>query len=339
MERIVESRVPSSIFQSAIEHRQSNMSANLQADLPWHRPVLVEQVVEFLAPSPGAALVDCTAGTGGHSLALLPHLLPIPLSAGPRQQAVAGRLIAIDCDAQALERAQRRLTEFHPHVQFVHDNFSQLPEVLKHLGVARVHGVLADLGMSSPQVDQPERGFSFLKDGPLDMRMDQRRAATAASLIRQLSEHDLTTLLQTYGEERWARRIAKRIVNARRIQPIRTTTQLARLAADAIPSRVASRHLHPATRTFLALRIAVNEELASLKTLLDVLPDVLLPGGRAVIITFHSLEDRLVKQAFQRGARAGLLRLLTKKPVRPSAQELAENPRSRSAKLRAVERC
>ena len=300
---------------------------NPKSEIPWHRPVLVKQVLEWLAPTPGNTIVDATVGTGGHSLAILPHLLP------------AGRLIAIDCDTQALEHAKLRLTEFHPHVEFLHDNFSNLPEALARFGITRVHGLLADLGMSSLHVDQPERGFSFQQEGPLDMRMDQRLTTTAASLIHRLSEQDLARLLETDGEERWARRIAKRIVSARHLQPIRTTTQLARLVADAVPRRAASRRLHPATRTFLALRIAVNEELASLQKLLDVLPEVLLSGARAVFITFHSLEDRLVKRAFQRGARAGVFRLLIKKPVRPSAQEIAENPRSRSAKLRAVERC
>ena len=298
-----------------------------QSELPWHRPVLVQEVMEFLAPQPGQTLVDCTVGTGGHSLAILPRLLP------------NGRLLALDCDAQALERAQRRLAEFRPQVQMVHDHFSRLPEVLQHLGIPRVDGLLADVGISSLHVDQPERGFSFLQEGPLDMRMDQRLTTTAASLIQELSEEDLAHLLEAYGEERWARRIAQRIVSARTIHPIQTTRQLARLVAEAIPSRATSRRIHPATRTFLALRIAVNRELDSLQTLLEVLPEVVVAGGRAVIITFHSLEDRLVKQAFRRGAHAGLFKLLTKKPVRPSAQELVENPRSRSAKLRAVETC
>jgi len=293
---------------------------------PVHRPVMVKEVIEFLALRPGQTVVDCTVGTGGHSLAILPHLMP------------SGRLIAIDRDAQALALAQTCLTEFSPHVRFVHENFWHLPQILKRLGVTAVNGLVADLGLSSVHVEVPERGFSFLKEGPLDMRMDQRQTTTAASLIQRLSEQELARLLYVYGEERWSRRIARRIATARAQAPIRTTTQLARLVAEAIPAKVHSRRLHVATRTFLALRITVNEELAALEALLQALPDILAPGGRAVVLAFHSLEDRLVKRAFQQGAKTGVFRLLTKRPLRPSAQELAENPRSRSSRLRAVER-
>lgn len=293
---------------------------------PWHQPVMVEEAVECLAPRPGQRLVDCTVGTGGHGLALLPHLMP------------SGRLIAIDCDAQALLAADKRLTEFSPHVELVHDNFRHLPQILRHRHLTKVDGILADLGMSSLHLDQPERGFSFQHEGPLDMRMDPRGTTTAASLLRRLPESELTHLLQTYGEERWARRIAKHLVAVRRRTPIETTTQLARLVAEAVPPQAGPRRLHPATRTFQALRMAVNDELASLELLLASLPKVLRSGGRAVIITFHSLEDRPVKQCFRRGEQAGLWKLLTKKPLTPSEREVEENPRSRSAKLRAVEK-
>jgi len=293
---------------------------------PWHQPVMVEEAVEFLAPRPGQRLVDCTVGTGGHSLAILPHLMP------------SGRLLAVDCDAQALLAADKRLTEFSPHVELVHDNFRHLPQILRHRHLTKVDGVLADLGMSSLHLDQPERGFSFQHEGPLDMRMDPRGTTTAASLLRRLPESELAHLLQAYGEERWARRIAKHLVTVRRRTPIETTTQLARLVADAVPSQAGPRRIHPATRTFQALRMAVNEELASLELLLAALPKVLRSGGRAVIITFHSLEDRLVKQGFRRGEQAGLWKLLMKKPLTPSEREVEENPRSRSAKLRAVEK-
>jgi len=297
-----------------------------QSEIPWHRSVLVTQVVELLDPKPGTTIVDCTVGTGGHSLAILPHLLP------------NGRLIALDCDAQALELARMRLSEFHPHVQFVHENFRRLPEILPRVGIAQVHGLIADLGLSSVHVETPERGFSFMKEGPLDMRMDHRQPTTAASLIQRLSEQELARLLRTLGEERWAHRIAKRIVATRTATPIRTTTQLARLVSDALGAKAAPGRIHPATRTFLALRIAINDELSALQALLAALPDVLARGGRAVFITFHSLEDRLVKRAFQQGARAGVFRLLTKKPLGPAAAEVSENPRARSAKLRAAER-
>ena len=299
-----------------------------------HTPVLVARVVEFLAPAPGQVIVDCTVGAGGHSLAILPKILPATDAGGAK----AGRVLAVDRDAQALAAARERLIEFAPQVEFLHDNFSQLPELLTRAGVDRIHGIVADFGLSSLHVDQPERGFSFLREGPLDMRMDQRQPLTAASLIRQAPEEELARILEVYGEERFARRIAKRLVAARRTAPIQTTTQLARVVADAVPGRGASFRIHPATRTFQALRIAVNQELAAVEALLRALPDVLLPGGRAVLISFHSLEDRLVKRAFQQGARDGLFRMLTKKPVTASDQELAANPRSRSAKLRAVER-
>jgi 16S rRNA (cytosine1402-N4)-methyltransferase len=290
-----------------------------------HRPVMAREAVEWLAPGPSKTIVDCTSGLGGHGLALLPHLMP------------SGELIALDCDAEALEQSRKRLVEFQPHIRVLHANFRDVAMVLKDAGVSQAHGLLADLGFSSLQVDTAERGFSFQREGPLDMRMDPRQPLTAAALIHRLSEYDLANLLFTVGEERWSRRIAKRIVEVRKRTPIRTTTQLAEIVADAAPRRGRPR-IHPATRTFQALRIAVNDELAALDALLASLPEILLPGGRAVIITFHSLEDRRVKQAFQRGAREGLYRVLTKKPMRAGGVELVENPRARSAKLRAVER-
>lgn len=291
-----------------------------------HQPVMVEAVIDGLSPRPGGRIVDCTVGTGGHGLAILPHLMP------------SGRLIALDCDAQALVAAQTRLTEFSSHVTFIHDNFRHLPQILRRVRLTKVDGVLADLGVSSLHLDQPQRGFSFQREGPLDMRMDPRLTTTAASLLRRLPERELIWILETYGEERWARRIAKRLMAVRQAAPLETTTQLARLIAQAVPPSRAPRRIHPATRTFQALRIAVNDELASLEALLAALPNVLRSGGRAVLITFHSLEDRLVKQAFRRGVQDGVFRMLTKKPLVPSDAEVAKNPRSRSAKLRAVER-
>ena len=298
-----------------------------QPERSAHQPVLVNDVLEYLAPQPGAVMVDCTVGAGGHSLRLLPRLLP------------TGRLIAIDRDPEALALARQRLMEFHPQIEFVQGDFRHLSAILARLGLSTVDGVVADLGMSSVQVDRPERGFSFLREGPLDMRMDSTQPTTAASLVNRLPESELAQVIRRYGEERWASRIAKRIVTARRTQPIQTTSQLARIVAEAIPSGHRSYRIHPATRTFQALRIAVNDELGSLQALLEFLPEALNPGGRAAIIAFHSLEDRLVKQSFRQGAEAGIVRLLTKKPVRPPADEQQDNPRSRSAKLRAVERC
>jgi 16S rRNA (cytosine1402-N4)-methyltransferase len=267
--------------------------------------------------------VDCTVGLGGHSLGLLPRLLP------------DGRLIAMDQDEQALELARRRLAEFAPQVTLVRGNFSRLPEALARLGLERVDGIVADLGIASLHVERAERGFSFTHEGPLDMRMDLGLTTTAAALIQRLPEPELAHLLAVYGQERWARRIAKRIASVRRSQPITTTTQLARLVAEAVPGRS---RIHPATRTFQALRIAVNDELGALDALLAGLPDCLASGGRAVLISFHSLEDRRVKRAFREGAASGVYRLLAKKPMTASDDERARNPRSRSAKLRAVER-
>lgn len=300
---------------------------NPQSKIVWHQPVLVKEVLEWLAPASGQTIIDCTLGAGGHGVAMLPRLLP------------SGRLIGVDQDEQALERARARLTEFEPQVQYLHANFRDLPERLAQARRLPVDGLLADLGLCSLHVDTPDRGFSFSHEGPLDMRMDQRQDTTAASLVARLSERELADLLWRYGEERLARRIAKRIVMTRRLMPIQTTVQLARVVAEASPRRAdGQRSLHPATRTFQALRIAVNDELGSLEALLKALPKLVRPGGRIVLIAFHSLEDRVVKQAFRRGAEEGWCRLLTKKPVRPSAEEVAANPRARSAKLRALER-
>ena len=292
----------------------------------WHRPVMVEAVLRYLQPHPGATIVDGTVGTGGHSLALLTPLLP------------NGRLIAIDRDQVSLGMARERLREFEPHVTFIHENYRNLPTVLKRLDMTRVDGLLLDLGMSSAQVDRAERGFSFSKEGPLDMRMDETQATTAETLIKQLTVEELTQLLQTLGEERFARRIAHRIVQARRVRLMTTTSQLADIITEAVPPAARHGRLHPATRAFQALRMAVNDELGALDEFLGYLPDLLAAGARAVIISFHSLEDRLVKRAFAQGARSGTWRLLTPKPLRPTEDEVKDNPRARSAKLRAVEK-
>ena len=244
----------------------------------------------------------------------------------------------MDRDREVLAMARRRLAEFEPQVEFAHGNFRDLPRLLKELGLSQVDGVLLDLGMSTFQVDQAERGFSFSKDGPLDMRMDREQEVRAATLVNALSTDELAMMLETLGEERFANRIARQIVQARRAQPIATTTQLARLVADAVPSGARHGRLHPATRTFQALRLAVNDELGALQQFLEEIGALLTPGGRLAIIAFHSLEDRLVKQRFARGMREDVWTVLTKKPVRPTDSEMSQNPRSRSARLRCVER-
>lgn len=296
------------------------------AEPHWHEPVLAHEVLQCLAPRSGAILVDGTLGTGGHSAMLLPRLLP------------AGRLIGIDLDPQSLEAAQQRLREFLPQLVVTHGNYRRLAEILARLGITAIDGLLLDLGMSSPQVDQAARGFSFLREGALDMRMDPSQQTTAAMLVNEWSADDLTDMLSTLGEERFAQRIARQMVRERQAGAITTTAQLAALVARAVPRGARYGRLHPATRTFQALRIAVNDELGALEALLGDLPRLLNPGGRAVIIAYHSLEDRLVKHAFAQGMRDGLWTVLTKKPVRPGDAEAAENPRARSAKLRAVER-
>lgn len=293
----------------------------------WHQPVMGLEVLGHLRPASGATVVDGTVGTAGHSLMILPRLLP------------SGRLIAIDRDRDALQAARQRLAEFAPQVTFVHGNFRDLPRILQGLGVSRVNGLLLDLGMSSAQVDAAERGFSFSQEGPLDMRMDREQAPTAWALVNRLAADELAVIFATFGEERFAQRIARRIVQARRAGPMTTTTQLARLVAEAVPARTRYGRIHPATRVFQALRMAVNDELGALEECLERLPGLLAPGGRAVLLTFHSLEDRLVKRRFARGAREEAWGVLTRKPVCPSVEEVSRNPRARSAKLRAIERC
>ena len=291
-----------------------------------HQPVMTQEVLRYLNPQPGSTVVDGTVGAGGHSATILPRLVPF------------GRLVAIDRDEEALAIAQACLAEFIPHVSFVHEDYRHLGTILQRLQLSQVDGVVLDLGMSSLQVDQAHRGFSFSKAAPLDMRMDCGQELTAERLVNRLTMEELTTLLGTLGEERFARRIARSIVEARRRRPITMTTDLAEIVTRAVPGNARYGRLHPATRTFQALRMTVNDELGALETLLASLGHVLRAGGRAVILTFHSLEDRLVKRAFVQGMHEGLWTLLTKKPVRPSPEEVAHNPRARSAKLRAIER-
>lgn len=292
----------------------------------WHHPVMGAEVLRLLNPQSGQTIVDGTVGTGGHSLMILPRILP------------SGRLIAIDRDRDALQVARKRLTEFEPQVTFVRDDFRNLATVLADLGLARVDGILLDLGMSSAQLDRAERGFSFAHEGPLDMRMDTEQDATAEALVNERSADELAMIFETFGEERFAKRIATHLVQARRQHRVTTTTELARLVVEALPPAARHGRLHAATRIFQALRMAVNDELGSLEAVLESLRTVLNPGGRAIILTFHSLEDRLVKHTFTQGMHDGSWTLLSKKPLRPLSEEVAANPRARSAKLRAVER-
>jgi 16S rRNA (cytosine1402-N4)-methyltransferase len=290
---------------------------------PRHIAVMPGEVLEFLASAPGQTVVDATVGGGGHSKLILEKIAP------------GGKLIGLDRDPTMLELAAPRLQKKETTVVLVNENFDQIGEVLKGQSIQSVDGMLADLGISSDQLDRPERGFSFQEEGPLDMRMDPRSGEPASRLVQRLSERDLADLFWRYGEERYSRRIARRIVETRKKSPIETTTQLKDLVRRSVPKQRGGRErIDPATRVFQALRIAVNDELGALGRFLEGAGNWLKPGGRLVVISFHSLEDRLVKQAFRE---AGRWEVLTRKPVRASEDEVRTNPRARSAKLRAAQ--
>jgi 16S rRNA (cytosine1402-N4)-methyltransferase len=287
-----------------------------------HVPVLLEEALQLLGVHPGGVYLDGTLGLGGHAAEIL------------RRTGPEGRVIGFDKDAETLARAREALRPFGERVRLVHADFRQAPRAL---GGERVDGILLDLGVSSLQLDQAERGFSFRAEGPLDMRMDRSQGPTAADLVNRLPESELADLIYRYGEERASRRIARAIVAARQRKHLATTAELA-----AVVRRAAGRSrrpgLDPATRTFQALRIAVNQELEGLEETLSELAACLRPRGRLVVIAFHSLEDRAVKQTFRTLAGGGSYALLTRKPVRPSPEETRSNPRARSARLRALSR-
>ena len=286
-----------------------------------HEPVLLDEVIGFLRPERGGVFVDCTLGLGGHTRAIL--------------ERGATRVIGIDRDADALARATATLGAAADRVVAIHADYRQLGEVLDAQGATDVDGVLADLGVSSMQLEGEGRGFSFRRDEPLDMRMDRSTGPTAAELVNRASEFDLADAIFRFGEERYSRRIARAIVAGR---PVETTGALAAIVRRAMPSRGWQR-IDPATRTFQALRIWVNGELGGLDRFVEEAVGRLAPEGRLVMITFHSLEDRIVKHTMRALAQGGAdVRLLTKKPVVPGEAELARNPRARSAKLRAIER-
>ena len=289
-----------------------------------HEPVMVAETVEALAPSRGGLYLDCTVGYGGHASALL--------------RAGVTRLIGFDRDREALARATETLAPFADRVELVHSDYRDAPAVLARRGIDAVDGALADLGVSSMQLEEAGRGFSFRRDEPLDMRMDRSQGPTAADILRDVDEGELADVIFQFGEERFSRRIARAIVAARRAGPVATTGRLAEIVRRAIPSRGRQR-IDPATRTFQALRIRVNRELDRLDAFLEDMGRLLSVGGRLAVISFHSLEDRIVKHTFRAlVSGTSALRLLTKRPVQPSDAEIARNPRSRSAKLRAIER-
>ena len=283
-----------------------------------HVPVMLGESLEYLAIQPAGIYVDATAGLGGHTAAIA-------------QKLTTGLVIANDQDLQSLEMARKNTSEWPERIRYHHGKFSNLHLALAEYSLPKVDGILADLGVSRYQLTDPDRGFSILSSGPLDMRMDRSQGTTAQEMINFTSEHELAGLIYKFGEERRSRRIARAIVRAR---PIHTTQELAAVIEQAVPR---TGKLHPATQTFMALRLVVNDELGELDRFLSTSPDLVKAGGRIVVITFMSLEDRRVKQSFQALARTGRAKLLTKHVVRPAEGELRHNPSSRSAKLRALE--
>ncbi len=308
----------------------------------YHTPIMLEEIVGFLDPSPGKVYLDGTVGTGGHTEAILERSKP------------TGRVIGIDTDAESIEIARERLAPYAGRALLVHGRYDQARDILSRKGLSKVHGALLDLGISRVQLEMPDRGFSFSRQGPLDMRMDRTSGTPASRFLQDLPEEELALLFRTYGEERWARRIARSIVRSRKEKrELSTTKDLVDAIFRALPRQSRRTRIHPATRVFQALRIAVNRELESLEAFLEDLPDILHAGGRCCILSFHSLEDRIVKQrfrAYEKGSpRSGtaeeeageacpVLRQVRKKVLRPEREETRRNPLSRSAKLRVAER-
>ena len=308
--------------------------------MPEHKSVLLHECIENLNIKPDGIYVDGTLGLGGHSMEIAKRL-------------TTGRLIAIDQDETAIERSKARLAPWAERITFVHGNFRSLGKILDDLGIDRVNGMLFDLGVSSPQLDEAERGFSYMADAPLDMRMDQSAPVTAWTVVNTWPERELVRILRDYGEERYANRIAGNIVRAREKKPVETTLELVDIIKSAMPGAALREKQHPAKRSFQAIRIAVNDELAAVREMMDTAPDKLRIGGRLCVISFHSLEDRIVKAGIARREHGctcpreapvctcgfvQTLRSVSRKPILPGEEELASNPRARSAKLRVAER-
>lgn len=291
-----------------------------------HVSVMHREVMEFLNPSAGGCFLDCTLGLAGHSVTIAERI-------GSR-----GHLIGLDRDEKSLQLAHERLAGFKGRLDLVQSDFRDFDAVLKNLGVKELDGMLLDLGISSFQLDDPNRGFSFRAEGPLDMRMDQNSFMSAYELVNTLTEVELAKIIFNFGEERYSRRIARMMVQYRATKPLETTQELEEIIFKAVPASYRHQRIHPATRTFQAIRIAVNRELESLKIVLDKCPDYLKVGGRIAVISFHSLEDRIVKEKFRNLSKEERFSLLFKKPLSPGDDETQTNPRSRSAKLRVAER-
>lgn len=289
---------------------------------------MLKEVLGYLNLRPGKIIVDATIGTGGHSRAILEGIMP------------GGRLIAVDRDQESLVVSRDRLREFKDCCEFVHGNFADIDNILEGLGIKKIDGILFDLGISSFQLEDPQRGFSFQQEGPLDMRIDRDSYISAYDLVNNLNEEEISSLLWTFGQERWHNRIAHLLVEEREKHPIATTQQLVDIVFKAMPYRYRHRYyrIHPATRTFQAVRIAVNRELESLENVIGKAISLLEKNARICIISFHSLEDRIVKHSFRKAAEEEAIEIITHKPVTASASEMDANPSSRSSKLRAAEK-
>jgi len=287
---------------------------------------MLDEVIDHLNLKPGQTIVDATIGTGGHSEEILKRISP------------GGRLVGIDRDEDSLKIANERLKVQGAHCDFVHGNFSDIDTILDSLDIKEVGGILFDLGISSYQLEDPSRGFSFQSEGPLDMRLDRRSYISAYDLINNLNEEEISDMLWSFGQERWHNRIAHILVRERERCPIATTLQLSKIVSSAVPHRYRYSRIHPATRTFQAVRIAVNRELENLKAALAKAITRLKPKGRLCVISFHSLEDRIVKWDFRESAASGNIEIITPKPLVPKDEEVQDNPASRSAKLRVAER-
>lgn len=309
-------------------------------DEPRHVSVLLGECIENLNIRPDGIYVDGTLGLGGHSLEIAKRL-------------ESGRLVCIDRDETAIERAGKRLAPYRDKISFVHGNFSDTAEILRSLGITGADGMLFDLGVSSPQLDETQRGFSYQHDAPLDMRMDASSALTAYEIVNGWDENRLDRILWDYGEERYARRITAAILARRAQKPIETTLELVDIIRASMPAAALREKQHPAKRSFQAIRIAVNDELGEIERMMDTAPELLVPGGRLCVISFHSLEDRIVKNGIARREKGctcpreapvctcgfvQTLRSVTRKPIVPSEEETRDNPRARSAKLRVAER-
>ena len=309
----------------------NNLLSDVAEEFPMspeslHVPAMYQEVLSYLNLKKGGHIVDCTVGTGGHAEGILNAI-------GPE-----GRLIGIDRDGDSLRMAQERLKNFSNQCQFVQNDFRHIDDILHSLAVSEADGILFDLGISSYQLENPERGFSIKSDGPLDMRMDKNSYISAYDLVNSLSEREISSILRNFGQERWHNRIANFLVKERTKNPIESTQDLSNTVLKAIPHRYQHYKIHPATRTFQAFRIAVNRELEALEIAVDRCMGYLKKGARLCVISFHSLEDKIVKEKFRYFAKQEKLKLIVKKPLRPTDEEARTNPRSRSARLRVAER-